>query len=110
MAQATDNRIPDNTGFVIGIPAEQYIPPVEPGFCCRMDHLLDQALKEFTTEDNIDEVTDCCHVILADPDNPYTQHVYDALRLLVVHAQASRVQQAISDQFMARFRQATSGE
>jgi len=37
-------------------------------------------LKEFTTQDTADQVAADCAVAFDDPDNPYTQHVHDALR------------------------------
>jgi tellurite resistance protein len=88
----------------------RFVPPAPPGFHSFAEYLFDQALKEFTNEDTADATADACAVIMSDADNPYTQHVYDALRLLVCHAQMRRVQQAISDQFMARFRQANADD
>lgn len=95
--------------FVPGIPAtriEQHIPPAPPGFHSWPEWLFDQALKEFTTEDTADETADACAVILSDPDNPYTQHVHDALRMLVCHAQAARVEREFGESILRRFREA----
>ena len=97
------------TDFVPGLPAERldrFVPPAPPGFHSWPECLFDQALKEFTTEDTADQVADDCAIALSDPNNPYTQHVLDAMRMLVCHVQFDRVQQQIGENLLRRFKAA----
>lgn len=82
----------------------QFVPPAPPGFHSWPECLFDQALKEFTTEDTADQVADDCAIALSDPNNPYTQHVLDAMRMLVCHVQFDRVQQQIGENLLRRFK------
>lgn len=84
----------------------QFVPTPPPGFHSFPEWLFDQALKEFTTQDTADQVAADCAVAFDDPDNPYTQHVHDALRMLVCHAQAARVEREFGESILRRFREA----
>ncbi len=123
MTQLAVEKESQQNEFTPGIPAHQVtltpdapsigrfargagVPTLPTGFNNIPDYLFDVALKGMTTEDTIDQVVEDCNAIMADPDDPYTQQVVDAFRLLICHATEIRVQRSIGERFMARFRAA----